>query len=96
MLALLTYGWDILAGVVVQANQTAHRSHLSPHATVGLEAQQAISRAIGERAGAYRGVGKCVRASQPAAEVHPDIPAASRPLSLLLARGQPCATVKKR
>ena len=37
-LVLLTYGWDILAAAVVQGSQTAHRSHLSSHVTVGLEA----------------------------------------------------------
>ena len=37
-LMFLTYGWDILAAAVVQGSQTAHRSHLSSHATVGLEA----------------------------------------------------------
>ena len=34
----LAYGWDILAAAVVQGSQTAHRSHLSPRVTVGLEA----------------------------------------------------------
>ena len=34
VMVLLTYGWDFLAGVVVQANQTAHRSHLSSHMTL--------------------------------------------------------------
>ena len=37
-LVLFTYGWDILAAAVVQGSQTAHRSHLSSHVTVGLEA----------------------------------------------------------
>ena len=84
VLTLLTYGWDILAGVVVPANQTAHRSHLSSHTTVGLEAQQSNQR------GHRRGGGRLQRCQQvcltspPAAEVHPDIPAASGPLSKLL------------
>ena len=78
----------MLTGVVGGRRQTAHRSHLSSHTTVGLEAQQAISGAIGERAGSYGGVSKYVRASQQAAEVHPGIPAVSRPLSRLLARGR--------
>ena len=34
----LTYGWDVLAAAVVQGSQTAHRSHLSSHVSVGLEA----------------------------------------------------------
>ena len=35
----LTCGWDILTAAVIQGSQTAHRSHLSPRVTVGLEAQ---------------------------------------------------------
>ena len=48
------------------------------------EHTKVISAAIGGGAGAYRGVGNHTWGSQPATEVHPDIPAVSRPLSRLL------------